>query len=58
MLTLLVIPASYTIFDDFSLLLGRGARWVQRKFGQAPNEEPVAQPALLPELEEPAQPGT
>jgi HAE1 family hydrophobic/amphiphilic exporter-1 len=56
LLTLLVIPVSYTIFDDFSLLLGRGARWVQRKLGQGGDEELEAQPSLMPEVEEPEQP--
>src|SRR5579872_6642152 len=56
MLTLLVIPASYTIFDDFSLLIGRGMRRVQRLFGQGGDDEPAAQPPLLPEVEEPEKP--
>ncbi|HLK17240.1 MAG TPA: efflux RND transporter permease subunit, partial [Fimbriimonadaceae bacterium] len=56
MLTLLVIPASYTIFDDFSLLIGRGMRRVQRLFGQGGDDEPAAQPPLLREVEEPEKP--
>ena len=56
LLTLLVIPCSYTIFDDLSLLLGRGARRIQRRFGQGSDDAPEAQPSLLPEVEEPEQP--
>ena len=56
LLTLLVIPCSYTIFDDASLLFGRGARWVQRRLGQGSDDEPEAQPSLLLEVGEPEQP--
>lgn len=52
MLTLLVIPASYTIFDDLSLLFGRIMHQIQRLFGQGSDEEPPAQPQLMPEPEE------
>ncbi|MHB8636024.1 MAG: efflux RND transporter permease subunit [Fimbriimonadaceae bacterium] len=58
LLTLLVIPASYTIFDDLSLLLGRGARRIQAALGHRADDEAEAQPSLLPEVEEPEQPST